>query len=531
VKSTAMKKHLPLLISSAVLLVLLGGMVFVDARATHGHLYYPLDDTYIHMAISKNIALHGVWGATRYHFAAASSSILYTVLLGACFSVFGVHEIIPLVLATLSTLLALIAVHLWLLKLDVSARLILACEVLLVLVIPLPSTALLGMEHGFQLLFVMLLALYGAQTIAATGAPTTKQVAILALLAALAEGFRFESAFLALFLVVALTFRKRILAALAVGLGVLLPVAIFGFFSRQQGWPWLPAPILVKGNMPHPTSIKSLLAALGGTAIRTLAGEPLLLLLVIAAAFLYFTLLAKGQRWWDTVPVLLVGFVVTSFLHLQFASVGWLMRYEMYLVGFGIVAIAVAADSLLRQAAGSFFPLVRKLWAPAAVCALFVSIPMIHRSFDGFKRYTLSGRDRWQIHIRPAMFVKRYYNDSTVVVNDLGAMAFLTDAHLIDVYGLGDITPLNLRHSPEGFTKATVERWIATTGAEVAVIQTGWTEVRDRVPDSWVQVGKFQAERNVVWGDLDIGFFSIPPHRTDDLKKNLEEFDREVPMR
>ena len=42
-----------------------------DTGAT---LVYGLDDAYIHMAIAKNLARHGVWGVTPFHFASASSS-------------------------------------------------------------------------------------------------------------------------------------------------------------------------------------------------------------------------------------------------------------------------------------------------------------------------------------------------------------------------------------------------------------------------------------------------------------------------
>lgn len=32
---------------------------------TDNHYIYPLDDTFIHLAMAKNFALHDVWGVTR----------------------------------------------------------------------------------------------------------------------------------------------------------------------------------------------------------------------------------------------------------------------------------------------------------------------------------------------------------------------------------------------------------------------------------------------------------------------------------
>ena len=57
-------------------------------RSTNGIFIYPLDDTYIHMSIAKNLALYHNWGISANEFQSASSSILYTLLLSALFKLF-----------------------------------------------------------------------------------------------------------------------------------------------------------------------------------------------------------------------------------------------------------------------------------------------------------------------------------------------------------------------------------------------------------------------------------------------------------
>jgi len=39
-----------------------GGLYVAATARTGGRLVYPLDDPYIHMAMAKNLSLHGVWG-------------------------------------------------------------------------------------------------------------------------------------------------------------------------------------------------------------------------------------------------------------------------------------------------------------------------------------------------------------------------------------------------------------------------------------------------------------------------------------
>src|SRR6476620_5767347 len=88
---------------AASLLVLASFYAFIAyqlLRSTEGHLVYALDDAYIHMAIAKNLALHGTWGVQPGTFSASSSSPLWTLLLTAAFRTAGVSDAAPLVLNT-----------------------------------------------------------------------------------------------------------------------------------------------------------------------------------------------------------------------------------------------------------------------------------------------------------------------------------------------------------------------------------------------------------------------------------------------
>ena len=65
-------------------------------KRNDGHLIYPLDDTYISMAMGKNLAEHGVWGVTRHEFSSTSSSLIWPLLLAAADRVLGTNELVPL---------------------------------------------------------------------------------------------------------------------------------------------------------------------------------------------------------------------------------------------------------------------------------------------------------------------------------------------------------------------------------------------------------------------------------------------------
>ncbi len=73
------------LIATVVLYLFTISVVFIfitlNINNNQGFFCYPLDDTYIHMAIAKTFSKYHIWGVTKYEFVSATSSPLYTFLL------------------------------------------------------------------------------------------------------------------------------------------------------------------------------------------------------------------------------------------------------------------------------------------------------------------------------------------------------------------------------------------------------------------------------------------------------------------
>jgi len=93
-----MFKNWPLIISSIIFGVLILFLLIQSINQNQGHLIYALDDAYIHMAIAKNFAQHGIWGITKYEFTSTSSSLLWTLLISFSYFIFGSNELIPFIL-------------------------------------------------------------------------------------------------------------------------------------------------------------------------------------------------------------------------------------------------------------------------------------------------------------------------------------------------------------------------------------------------------------------------------------------------
>ena len=86
------RRYRPLICAEVVyFLLFIAELTFSVLRSGH-HLVYPLDDTYITMAMAKHFAQHGVWGVTPFAFTSATSTPLYVLLLSAAYCLAGVAD-------------------------------------------------------------------------------------------------------------------------------------------------------------------------------------------------------------------------------------------------------------------------------------------------------------------------------------------------------------------------------------------------------------------------------------------------------
>ncbi|HUP11374.1 MAG TPA: hypothetical protein VM187_04165, partial [Niastella sp.] len=237
--------RLPVLfLLSFLFLSLLVGFNLYSSFQSHGQLVYPLDDAYIHMAISKNLMEHGVWGVTRFEFSSTSSSILYTLLLSVSFLILGVKAWIPLAINWL------VAGGIVYLTSRISLRFMKGRAALLlnfafILLVPIPGMVMLGMEHTLQILFCILFLWLSYRKW--EGAPVSNLLyGAIALLAVLT---RYESAFLVGLAagIWLLLYRKPATFLLLLAC-IALPVCGFGLYAISKGGLFFPNSLLAKSN-------------------------------------------------------------------------------------------------------------------------------------------------------------------------------------------------------------------------------------------------------------------------------------------
>jgi len=494
----ARTRHLwrsPLLLPLAVFLVSLAAALRTALRWTDGRLIYALDDAYIHMAVAKTLASHGIWGCTPFHFSSSSSSLLWTFGLGVAYRAFQVHDWTPLVLNVGFAIGTLVVAEVSLARFGAPPVLRASALVGIVVAFPLAGMALMGMEHILHLLLTIGFAAVAVEAL--TRHPESprqerRRTVALCVLGALLGASRYEGFFLIGLACLAFLVRRQLLRAVSTGVAALLPVAAFGAISAANGSYFLPNPLMVKAVGETASTFSALLKPFGSEDLAFLQNNramPILAALGILGALAHWR--ARRSVWRPPVllPLLLAGMILLHG-HFVFSPLYWAYRYDAYLVGFGIFVAAVVLVEL---------PAPRALPRGALPALLVASlVPVVADVREGLvPDAEIEGmRGTYLEQYQTAQFIRRYYPGATVIVNDLGAVTYYTQARILDLVGLGDLEPLAImRHA--AYTSREVTAWTAPYRPSIAIVSLGWGVVGPLIPPEWVRVAVVE----------------VPPHR------------------
>ena len=493
-------------------------MAFLLLRAalvhTGGHLVYALDDAYIHMAVARSLARDGVWGVTPYAFTSSTSSLAWPLLLALADLVAGVREATPLVLNVVFAVVSIVLADRLLAGVPVLLRA--AALLALVFLTPLPTLILAGMEHTLHIATVFWL-LERVRAAEEDDGETGRALTSLGAASAFAAAARYESLFLIGPAVVLLWLDRRRAAAIVAAVAAVVPLAVYGAVSIAHGWPPLPNSLLLKRATFEGSGAAAFFDRFGGHALHTLAEAPHLLVLMGAVLVMSARrpASAAGRRW-DAI------FVIGTLLHLQFAAIGWLFRYEAYLVAIGVVLVARhLADAPTESPA--FGTAAR---AALTVAALVAAAPLLTRAAQAAAQTPRAVKNIYEQQYQMGLFLHGLPAGSTVMANDIGAIAYLADVRLIDLYGLA--TQETARARREGrVDRALLARLAAPVPPAAVVIYRSW--FADAIPPDWIQVGTWKVPEEVVVADRTVTFYATRPADAALLERALEAFAARLP--
>ena len=148
-----------------------------------------------------------------------------------------------------------------------------------------------------------------------------------------------------------------------------------------------------------------------------------------------------------------------------------------------------------------------------ATALLVVCVP---RAVQSFSRTVPSAHDREWEHFGPTWALGPL-KGSTVLVNDIGVISYYGVVHAIDAFGLADNEALRLKRARQ-FDALGALAFARRNGARFAEFQICWAPIYERLPESWLLVEAWTGPRNVLFGDLTIGFFAQPGAPVEELR-------------
>jgi hypothetical protein len=482
-----------------------------------GHLVYVLDDAAIHLSLADRLAHHGTWGVTAGRFESASSSPLWTLLVAPGMLVRPLRDWWPLVLNVLAGIGVIVVLgrNQTMLRPHGRNRPLdaVAIAVLVVVVLFLPGLAVVGMEHTLHVALVLAaVVLVHRRAEGRTDRfPTWAPLAIVAL----ASLTRFETAFVALGLAVALIVGERaagrrpaagLLAAAAA------PIAAFGLFSRLMGGGWLPNSVLAKGQATGNAGSDDGLGPID--VFHRLTHDPVVAaLFAVAVGYLVMTWGRTDRRVPSRLPA--ITFVVATICHVALADMGWFERYQAYLIAVGVYALLGMLAELPPDVG-------RRALVACAVLGAVFGLTKANLTAEAYQ----AADDMYRHQYQAARFLDRYYDGASIATDQLGYISLLHDGPLTDLAGLGDYEVLDVGDpSPELWEDLTERR-----GLRVAVVYD--VSALRNAPDSWVLAGQLRIDGRVTTSvSKRLQIYATTLDEVHPLQEHLAEFAADLPPR
>jgi hypothetical protein len=534
-----LKKYLPLLIS----LLLFWGMILIltgiSLKRNQNHFIYALDDPYIHMAMAKNLAENGAWGVNKNEFASSSSSPLWIILLGSVYRLAGVSEMTPfimnIIIATLFICLYFLFIKEWFSNPFFQS----IALIVMIFVIPLPGLAFSGQEHILHVLLTLSFIILAGRCLSLsygfenfiTGKNSCRRLKVWLLI--IAPGLtmiRYESLFLIMVVSLFFVFRKKFrYAILLSGLG-LLPVIVYGIISTAKGWFFLPNPVILKGFIPEPFTLKGLAICLN-RSFYNLYRVPALLMLILSVFVFLFYRIQEEKNIWNEITIYSIIFLSVAWFHLQFAAVGWLVRYEAYLVCTGIYCLTTIISGLVPQ---QVFNRLKDTNAGKLIIIAAAGLIII---YPFFKRASLSAyltpiatSNIYHQQYQMSSFLKQYYHGETIALNDIGLVSLKGEVEIVDLLGLTDLEvakAIRYKYYDAAFIDRHVKERQASIAAVYDIINTFYR--MGDIPSNWIKVAEWEIPQNTVCASPIISFYAFDPKQAERLKQNLIDFSSQLP--
>ncbi len=532
------KNYWPVIIATILLLLTLTTLMQKSIKQNNGHFIYGLDDAYIHMAMAKNFSQHGVWGVTKYGFSSSSSSLLWTLALSVIYLIFGVDEMTPLKLNIFFAIFSVFVLYIILRKFKLSTFYSFVVLLFVIYLTPLPTLIFSGMEHIAHTIITICFIYLTANVLTNKSSKENNTMLnnkiFLLLLSPFVVMARYEGLFLIFTVCLLFVVRNKIrYSFLLLGISV-IPLVIHGLLSILNGWYFLPNSVLFKGTFPTSFNLNAIIYFIVYHGYKKMVQAPHIVFLLIWSLIIIHLLSIKKTDDWRAYTVMLTTYIITLLLHMQFAKIGWLYRYDAYLVASGVFVITIPISSLFPKISSA--ALLRKSLFKYILLIFFIPLgfSLVQRSFFALSVDTVQAtKNIYEQQYQMGLFIRKFYEGRAIAVNDIGAICYLSDIKLLDLWGISDLDIAKLIID-KNYNADQVHKLARVKDVKIAIAYDWALKDCDPhsaygIPPQWTRVGQWTIQENIVCSDNNVSFYAVDPSESNVLLRNLKMFSHQLP--
>lgn len=513
-----------LLITSTIFFGICFIYILIMLSNTENYFTYILDDAYIHLAMAKNFALHGVWGMTKYSFSSSSSSPIFTFILSVLISIFGNNELIPLFFNIILSFLIIVFLNKYYKSFFDDSKHVVIANVFTLFFAVLHLQILTGMEHILQVLIIVISVFYFQKWLASDFKDNFSSYWFYSTILLLGL-VRFESMFYFVSLAFVFLLIKRFKEAIFILILGFLPILIFGYFNYQKDGYFFPNSVVVKGT----------LFDISGNYLEQIK-DILLKNVFLNRSFykvVFFSLLISVVLIWKdcrnklkfekiiTNSFLIIVWSITLMLHSTFGEFKGPFRYEAYLLTAFTMAII---PKLIHFFKNPLYIIKHEKVTAFILCINFILL--LYKFGFANMLITRGSANIYEQQIQSARFLQKYYNTSSVVANDIGAICYFSDIHLLDFVGLGskEMIPFSKKGTVVDVRfKNYLTKYCEENNYQLAIAYEEW--LMGQAPENWKKVAILTIKNNAVAGRDHVFIYSINPKIHESLIQNVKSFN------
>lgn len=333
---------------------------------------------------------------------------------------------------------------------------------------------------------------------------------------------RFESMFYFVILAFIFIIIKKWKAAFLVLSTGFIPIILFCWLNYQQDGYLFPNSVIVKGtklsfdsNFLHQLKTIFLDHFLLNVSFYKIGFFPVLLsvIFIVKDSKKNFQEIVKSN-------FLLIVISLLMICHSMFAELKGMFRYEAYiLTGFSMVLIPKLKD--LFENFGNFIK-NEKIIAGIVLVNIFL---LIYKFAYVHKMLENGGGNVYEQQMQSARFLHKYYNESKVVANDIGAITYFTNIHLLDTAGLASVETIIFNENkrlPDAEFQHFLTQYTISNQYDIAIIYDAW--LQNYIPKNWEKAAELKINNPITVARDKVSIYAVDKNSLEKLKENIKHF-------